>query len=89
LPAYGQVEFGSIVGNVTDQSGGAIPGALVKITPTATNDTRSVTSDAVGAYTISTVTPGTYRVEITRDGFSTFVATDIQVNQNDVVRVNA
>src|SRR5262249_15122605 len=36
-----------------------------------------------------TVTPGTYRVEISRDGFSTFVATDVLVNQNNVVRVDA
>jgi hypothetical protein len=88
-PVYGQVEFGSMVGNVTDQSGGAIPGTLVKITLTTTNDTRSVTTDSSGAYTISTVTPGTYHVEITRDGFTTFVATGIQVNQNNTVRVNA
>ena len=41
-PAFGQVEFGSMVGNVTDASGGAIPGASVKITLTSTNDTRTV-----------------------------------------------
>ena len=84
-----QVAFGSIVGNVTDASGGAIPGAAVKITLTTTNDIRVVPTDPAGAYTISTVTPGTYRVEITRDGFRTFVASDILVNQNNVVRVDA
>src|ERR1051326_750975 len=73
--AFGQVEFGSMVGNVTDVSGGAIPDAVVKITQTTTNDTRSVLTNPTGAYTIATVTPGRYRVEITRDGFSTFVAT--------------
>jgi hypothetical protein len=85
-PAHGQVEFGSMVGNVTDTSGGAVPGAAVKITLTTTNDTRSVLTDAAGAYTIATVTPGKYRVEISRDGFSSFVATDVLVNQNNVVQ---
>ncbi len=35
------------------------------------------------------MTPGTYRVEVTREGFRTFVAADILVNQNNVVRVDA
>lgn len=88
-PATAQVEFGSMVGNVTDATGGSIPGASVKITLTSTNDSRTVQTDTAGAYTIATVIPGTYRVEITRDGFRTFVATDILVNQNNVVRVDA
>ena len=67
-----QVAFGSIVGNVTDASGGAMSGADVKITLTTTNDIRVVPTDPAGAYTISTVTPGTYRVEITRDGIPHF-----------------
>ena len=87
--ANAQVAFGSIVGNVTDASGGAITDALVKITLTTTNDTRSVRTDPSGGYTISTVTPGTYRVEIARAGFRTFVASDILVNANNVVRVDA
>jgi hypothetical protein len=88
-PAHGQVEFGSLVGNVTDTSGGVVSGAAVKITLTTTNDTRSVLTDSAGTYTISTVTPGKYRVEISREGFSSFVATDVLVNQNNVVRVDA
>ena len=87
--AYAQVVSGSMVGNVTDAAGGSVPGASVKITLTTTNDSRAVLTDATGAYTISTVTPGTYRVEITREGFRTFVASDIRVNQNNVVRVDA
>ena len=34
--------FGSIVGNVTDASGGGMAGAGVKITLIQTNDSRSV-----------------------------------------------
>ena len=86
---YAQVVSGSMVGNVTDAAGGSVPGASVKITLTTTNDSRAVLTDATGAYTISTVTPGTYKVEITPEGFRTFVASDILVNQNNVVRVDA
>jgi hypothetical protein len=87
--ANAQVVSGSMVGNVTDAAGGSVPGASVKITLTTTNDSRAVLTDATGAYTIPTVTPGTYRVEITREGFRTFVASDIRVNQNNVIRVDA
>src|SRR6266571_3705256 len=87
--ATAQVVSGSMVGNVTDAAGGSIPGATVKITLTTTNDSRTVQTDVTGAYTISTVTPGIYRVEITQEGFRAFVASDIRVNQNNVVRVDA
>jgi hypothetical protein len=87
--ADAQVAFGSIVGNVTDATGGAIADAMVKITLIKTNDTRTVMTDPVGAYTISTVTPGNYRIEIARPGFRTFIASDVLVNANNVVRVDA
>jgi hypothetical protein len=88
-PVQAQVAFGSIVGNVTDASGGGMSGAGVKITLIQTNDSRSVVTNDDGGYTITTVIPGTYRVEVTRPGFRTFVASDILVNQNNVVRVDA
>lgn len=88
-PVHAQVAFGSIVGNVTDASGGGMAGATVKITLIQTNDSRSVLTNDAGGYTVATVIPGTYRVEVTREGFRTFVASDILVNQNNVVRVDA
>jgi len=87
--AYAQVVSGSVVGSVTDASGGAIGGAIVKITQVQTNDSRSAVTNEVGGYTIATVTPGVYRVEITNEGFRTFFASDILVNPNNVVRVDA
>ena len=65
-PANAQVAFGSLVGNVTDATGGAIVGATVKATLTQTNETRTAIANNVGEYTISTITPGTYIVEVTR-----------------------
>src|ERR1700736_3558283 len=87
--ANAQVAFGSMVGSVTDASGSAIPGATVKITLIQTNDSRSVETNEAGGYTIATVTPGVYQVEITKEGFRSFVAPNILVNPNNVVRVDA
>jgi hypothetical protein len=84
-----QVLFGSIVGNVADTSGASIPGARVRITETRTNESRSALTNDAGVYNVTTVAAGTYRIEITKAGFSGFVTSGIVVNQNNVVRVDA
>jgi hypothetical protein len=84
-----QVLFGSIVGNVSDASQAGVPGATVKITEIATNESRSVVTNEAGIYNITTVPAGTYRIEISKSGFHSFVSTDVLVNQNNVVRVDA
>jgi len=88
-PAKAQVLFGSMVGNVTDASGASIPGAAVKITETSTNNVFNSTTGEAGNYTVANLPGGTYQVEVTKDGFRTFVASNILVNQNNVVRVDA
>ncbi len=87
--ARAQVLFGSLVGTVTDKSGAAVPDATVEITETQTNDTRSVHTDAGGLYTVSTVPAGTYRVNISKQGFQRFETPSVGVTANTVVRVDA
>lgn len=59
----------TVVGTVTDQSGAAIPNATVTLTNVATSISTTGTSNASGQYTFPTVTPGTYRVGVTKQGF--------------------
>jgi hypothetical protein len=89
LRSSAQVLFGSIVGNVTDASQAAVLGATVKITEIATNESRSVETNEAGVYNITTVAAGTYKIEITKTGFRGFVSSNVVVNQNNVVRVDA
>ena len=84
-----QVLFGSLVGDVHDATGASVPGAAVKVTETSTNNVFTTQTNESGFYTVSNVPAGTYQVEVTREGFRTFVATSIVVNQNNVVRVDA
>src|ERR1700687_4009832 len=77
--AHAQVVFGSMVGSVVDPSGASVPAAVVQITLTSTNDVRTAPTDETGKYTIASVTPGTYMVEITKEGFRSFVAKEILV----------
>lgn len=89
FPATAQVLFGSMVGNVTDASGAGVAGAGVKITEISTNEVRTVQANDSGTYNAVNLPAGTYRIEITREGFRTFASTNILVNQNNVVRVDA
>lgn len=47
--ANAQVLYGSMVGNVVDNNGAAVPGAKVKITNKATNQSREATTNPEGA----------------------------------------
>src|SRR5271154_2214269 len=88
-PAIAQVLFGSMVGNVTDATGAAVAGATVKITNQSTNELHTVQANETGTYTMVNLPADTYKIEITKEGFRTFAAANILVNQNNVVRIDA
>src|SRR5258705_7570003 len=69
-----QVLYGSIVGTVTDSSGSVFPDAAVKAKNIETNETRSTTTNQSGVYTLSTLPPGTYTVQVFKQGFQVYAA---------------
>jgi Carboxypeptidase regulatory-like domain/TonB dependent receptor-like, beta-barrel len=89
LPLGAQVLYGSLVGNVSDSTGAAIPGATVTVTNTGTGVTHDATSDAIGAYRFPTLQPGTYTVTVKLEGFRTFSRADVPVTLNSIARVDA
>ena len=86
--ADAQVLYGSLVGNVTDPTGGVVPGASVTITNKETNQSREVTTDQAGTYSLSDVQTGTYSIRVTKTGFKTFERTEVPVTLNTVARVD-
>jgi hypothetical protein len=79
-----------IQGVVQDTSGAAVPGAEVKAIQTDTGASRSATSGADGGYVLPNLPIGPYRLEITKQGFTTYVQTGIvlQVNVNPTIDVS-
>lgn len=84
-----QALYGSLVGNVTDQTGAALPGAAVSITQRETNLVREVVTSETGSYNVPNLLPGTYEIVVTLSGFQTFRAQAITVRQGIDVRVDA
>jgi hypothetical protein len=87
--ANAQVLYGSITGNVSDDSGGVIARAAVTIANSGTNQSRNTLTNVAGGYAFPNVEPGAYTVSVTLPGFQTFRATGVRVSGNAVVRVDA
>ena len=84
-----QVLYGSLVGNVTDETGAAIPGATVTITHRETGASREGVTDGTGAYRFPALQSGTYTVTVKLSGFRTFTRSEIALTLNTVTRVDA
>src|SRR5215471_1559596 len=89
LPAFGQSTGGRILGKVTDSTGAVISGAQVKLVNEATGVSYETTSNENGDYTFVEVVPGNYRVEYSLQGFKKNVRTNIRLEVNQVLTVNA
>jgi hypothetical protein len=63
---------GTVEGRVVDASGGPIPGARIVLV-SESNGTRSapVVSNPSGLFSVTTVAPGSYTIEVTMRGFRT------------------
>jgi hypothetical protein len=88
LPAAGQTTTGSIVGTVTDPSGGVIAGAAVTVTNMDTNIQTKSTTDASGNYVVTPLPIGRYSVAIEAAGFKKSVDSGITLNVQDRIRVD-
>jgi hypothetical protein len=65
--------LGSIVGTVTDPSGGVVPGAAVRITDEGTSTVRESVTNTQGLFVIPSLRPSTYTVSTTIGRFANFV----------------
>jgi hypothetical protein len=79
-----------IQGVVLDPAGAAIPGAEIKATQTDTGLVRTASSSTDGTYVLTNLPIGPYRLDVTKQGFSTYVQTGIvlQVATNPTVNIS-
>jgi len=87
-PAGAQVLYGTLVGNVTDPSGAAVPGATVTLINANTNLAKEATTNTEGVYRFVNVQPGPYKVRVSLTGFKEYVKEGVPIAATTVSRVD-
>src|SRR5215469_1516905 len=85
---FAQLSLGTIVGNITDESGAAVPGVTIKIINEGTSSERTVTSNATGTYTVPALPPGMYTVQAQLPGFRAEIQRGLKLDVNQTLRVD-
>src|SRR5258706_10221232 len=62
---------GDIVGRVTDEAGGVLPGVTVEARSPVLQGSRTAITDGTGSYRLNLLPPGDYTVTFTGQGFAT------------------
>jgi hypothetical protein len=83
--ANAQTSNGTVVGGVTDSTGGAIVGATVTLTSVDNGAVRTTTTNQDGTYRIESVLPGIYNVSASAAGFQTTVHTGLQITGSSII----
>lgn len=78
----------NIVGLVQDATGAAIPDATVTLTNTSTDARRVVNSNGEGEYDASSLTIGTYKIEVVKEGFQTLDRSGVVLTTASTLTVN-
>jgi hypothetical protein len=83
------VGLGSISGTVTDESGAALPGVMLKLTSPALQVPEvAIISDSQGRYRFADLRVGVYRVEAELDGFRLTIREKIDIPADFVARID-
>ncbi len=85
---FGQGNTSSILGTVTDASGGVVAGAKVLVTNAATGVQMNLTSDSLGNYLANLLPPGTYTIEAEVPGFKKFVRQGVALEMTRQLRID-
>lgn len=80
VAATAQSTGSNLIGNVTDGSGAALPGATVTATQKDTGYSRSTVAEADGSFRLPSLPAGTYTVVVELDGFATVTVENVVLN---------
>jgi Carboxypeptidase regulatory-like domain len=79
----------TVVGLVTDEQNAAVVGAEVRITDLGTGSSQTTTTNDTGRYVLVNISPGTYSITVTKQGFSAFKIGEQKVDVGTTLTINA
>jgi hypothetical protein len=85
---WGQAGSGSITGTIADQSGSSIAAAKVTLVRAESGLRIAVESNEAGKYTAGSLLPGTYRLEVLKEGFDRLERAGIIVTTGQTVAID-
>ena len=88
IPARAQTAAGEITGVVKDQGGAAAPGATITVTEVRTNAQRVAVATGDGVYTVPSLTPGEYRLDVELPGFRPVRREGIRLATGEKARID-
>jgi hypothetical protein len=77
----------SVTGTVRDQSGAVISGAQIVITQTDTGFSKTAVSSDSGSFAFAVLPVGPYRLEVRKEGFSSYQQTGIVLTVNQAAQL--
>ncbi len=86
--ASAQAVTGTLLGNITDSSGAALPGATVTATDVDKNISRTVVANEAGYYIFTSLLNGNYTVDAELQGFKKVARQNVKVDVNTTVRID-
>ncbi len=86
--ARAQSDTGSINGQITDNGGALVPGAIVTITDLGTNGAIKTRSGPKGQYSFSTLRASRYKITVDAPGFKETVLPNIDLHTQDMLSEN-
>ncbi len=78
--AQAQVVKGSMSGAVVDPTGAVVPNAAIRAVHIETGAEFKTTADSDGLFRLSLLPIGTYRVEVTQEGFNKLILSQVSVS---------
>jgi hypothetical protein len=84
---FGQGFQGGLRGSIKD-AGGVVPGVEVTLTNDATNISRTTSTNERGEYVFASVTPGTYSVKATLQGYKTIERRAIPIGTQQFITLD-
>jgi Carboxypeptidase regulatory-like domain len=85
---FAQGATATINGVVSDTTGAVIPSAQIVLRNTATDTTRTTSTNQTGSYGFVSVFPGTYTLQISKQGFKTTSQPAFALNVNQTATYN-
>ena len=87
--AQSQLGTGALAGTVFDPANQVVPGVKVVVTSQSTGQVRETVSGPNGTFQVPVLPPGAYTVRLTKDGFSRYEQSNVNVLVGSTAQVQA